>query len=204
VSERFEVERDDEAPEPALAAAIERWKEAAPPLEPHFERRVLAALRKEAVPSPFMTRLYRPALLAASLAALVFGAYFVARAGGWIREAPGRSSGTMLIAYDALGEVREAEEAHRRALVRLQSAAQPILARADDPAASAREAALLLSYRDRLRYLDSTIAEIVERVDENPYNAKGRAVLLAAYSEKADILRDVLALAVPPPSIGGA
>jgi hypothetical protein len=227
---------DERLRDPDLLAAIERWKDADPPLDPEFEARVLAALEEEVrnphpVPLPqagegttwTAKRFDRPQasplprererdrvrvphwLLAAGLAFALFGGgYLFAVRTGFVREAPSSSSGTMLIAYDALGEVRAAEEQHRRALVRLQEAARPVLARAEDTTAPAREAALLLSYRARLRYLDTTIAEVVERVEENPYNAKGRAVLLAAYREKADILREVVALAESPASIGGA
>jgi hypothetical protein len=104
---------------------------------------------------------------------------------------PTQSSGTLL-ASRALAEAERAERDHARAIARLEEAAEPLLERAGDPAVPAKEAARLLSYRNRLRFLDSTIADVKSYLDENPYQAKARAVLLASYVEKTEILREVV------------
>jgi hypothetical protein len=129
--------------------------------------------------------------------AVAAAAAFMALAGGFLWEmerrgaGPTQTSGSIL-ASRALDEAEAAERAHARAIARLEDAARPLLERAGDPALPAKEASRLLAYRDRLRYLDSTIAEVKSYLDENPYQAKARAVLLASYVEKTEILREVV------------
>ncbi|MBP1612007.1 MAG: hypothetical protein H6Q01_670 [Acidobacteria bacterium] len=109
--------------------------------------------------------------------------------------APGTASGgRILLVADALAAAEEAEHAHAAAIAQLAAAAEPVLARSSDPATPARDAALLLAYRDRLRYLDRTIGEIQGHLARNEGNPTARALLLAAYTEKTDVLREVLAL----------
>jgi hypothetical protein len=108
---------------------------------------------------------------------------------------PGTASGRKnLLVADALAAAEEAEHAHAAAIAQLATAAEPVLARSSDPATPPRDAALLLAYRDRLRYLDRTIEEIQGHLARNEGNPTARALLLAAYTEKTDVLRDVLAL----------
>jgi hypothetical protein len=47
---------------------------------------------------------------------------------------------------------------------------------------------------DRLTHLDSVIAEVQSFLDENPGHARGHTVLLAAYREKDQLLREILEL----------
>jgi hypothetical protein len=101
------------------------------------------------------------------------------------------TSGSIL-ASRALDEAEDAERQHARAIAKLEEAAMPMLERAGDPALPAKDAQRLLAYRNRLRYLDSTIAEVKSYLDENPYQAKARSVLLASYVEKTEILREVV------------
>ena len=115
------------------------------------------------------------------------------------RDAVTPPSGPLLVER-ALRDAEAAEAAHARAIAQLELAAAPMLARVGDPALPPREAALLLSYRDRLRFLDRTVAEVGGFLAENPSHAKARTVLLAAYFEKTEVLREVLAL---EPSVGG-
>jgi hypothetical protein len=131
-------------------------------------------------------------------AAVAAAAALMAIGGGFLFELQRRGAGPTstsgsILATRALAEAEDAERQHARAIARLEEAAQPLLARAADPSLPAKEAAKLLSYRDRLRFLDSTIAEVKSYLDENPYQAKARAVLLASYVEKTEILREVLA-----------
>jgi hypothetical protein len=46
---------------------------------------------------------------------------------------------------------------------------------------------------NRLRFLDQTIAEINDFLEQNTGHAGARTTLLAAYTEKTDVLRDVIA-----------
>lgn len=101
------------------------------------------------------------------------------------------TSGRLLVS-DALAAAHDAEQRHAAAIAALQSAADSILNRADDPQTGAAEAALLLAYRDRISALDSAIAEVNSYLEENPGLASARTVLLAAYIDKTRILEEVL------------
>ena len=135
----------------------------------------------------------RPVWAAAgALAAMVTIASLVAvRAFTWI---PAPDQAERLLVADALREAEAAERAHARAIAQLELAARPILAKAEDPAVSGRYAALLMSYRSRLEFLDQTIADINGFLEENPGHPGARTMLLAAYTEKTDVLRDLIAL----------
>ena len=67
------------------------------------------------------------------------------------------------------------------------------LAKADDPELSGARAARLMALGNHLRFLDQTIAEINDFLQQNPGHAGVRTTLLAAYTEKTDVLRDVIA-----------
>jgi hypothetical protein len=131
---------------------------------------------------------------ASALAATLAMAVGVAWRSG---QAPGTASGG-LVAAEALREAEAAAEANARAIAKLEAAAQPFLLTANRPELSAEQAALLLSYQERLRFLDRTLAEIQGFLDENPYNARARTLLLAGTIEKREILRGVLELAASP------
>ena len=186
-----------------LAGEAAAWRDTlvAPP--PALEGRVLAAARR-ARPAPagldasFAPRRARRATgrfpaWAALAAAAAFG--FAVLGLSFRGPAPGTASGgRILLVADALAAAEEAEHAHAAAIAQLAAAAEPVLARSSDPATPARDAALLLAYRDRLRYLDRTIGEIQGHLARNEGNPTARALLLAAYTEKTDVLREVLAL----------
>jgi hypothetical protein len=94
----------------------------------------------------------------------------------------------------ALLRVERAEREYAGAIATLERRADRVLARADDPTLDARDAALLLRYRDRLSHLDSAIAEVRAFLDEHPGHARGHTVLLAAYEEKKLLLREIVEL----------
>jgi hypothetical protein len=146
----------------------------------------------------------RPSILARSAPWLAAAAGIALAAGLLLRSELFRPGGAApagpLLVEQALHGAEVAEVAHARAIAELERAAAPVLARAGDPALPPREAALLLSYRDRLRFLDRTVAEVDAFLAENPNHAKARTVLLAAYVEKTEVLRQVLALETP---VGG-
>ena len=75
-----------------------------------------------------------------------------------------------------------------------------MLERAGDPSVSPAQASVLLGYGQRLRHLDSVIAEVNEFLGENPGHTGGHTVLLAAYREKDEVLREVIRLQQEMPS----
>jgi hypothetical protein len=172
-----------------------RWRDRAPAPSPILERRVRRAAR-----GGRRWRGWRLGAGLAAAAAVLASAALLLRLEdlGTGRAGPSSSSGALL-AERALREADAAERAHARAIARLEAAAAARLERAADPSLPAQEAALLLAYRDRLRFLDRSLAEVQGYLAENPYHAKARALLLAGYTEKSDVLRQVLAL-----ELGGA
>ena len=173
----------------ALAELAAEWRQSPPAPSLALEARIEEALagRPDA---PDRRRRRFPLVVAAAAVLMVLAGAFLfelqRRTAG-----PTSTSGSILAAR-ALAEAEDAERRHARAVARLEEAAAPLLARAADPALPAKDAARLLAYRDRLRYLDSTIAEVKSYLDENPYQAKARSVLLARYVEKTEILREVV------------
>jgi hypothetical protein len=166
------------------------WRQSAPEPSLALEGRIADALLElgERQGGLSRRRFFLGVVAAAALMALAGGVLWEMERRG---AGPTQSSGTLL-ASRALAEAERAERDHARAIARLEEAAQPLLERAGDPALPAKEAAKLLSVRERLRFLDSTIAEVKSYLDENPYQAKARAVLLASYVEKTEILREVV------------
>lgn len=190
----------------SLAHLAETWKEDAVPPE-GLEGRVMNAIDRaaasgHAAPAPVVVRMEerrrsakkRPSLGLGLAAMLLLGVgigIFIARLGPHGPEIADR-----LLVEEALEAAETAEELHARAIARLEQAADPVLARAAEPGTAARDAAILLAYQDRLAFLDSTIVEVREFIDINPGNAGARTVLLAAYKEKTEVLREVVALEV--------
>ena len=70
----------------------------------------------------------------------------------------------------------------------------PVLAAASNPQTPPQRAAKLFAFRDRLAFLDTTIDDVHGFILDNPGNAGARSLLLSAYQEKTDVLREVLAL----------
>jgi len=98
---------------------------------------------------------------------------------------------------DLARAVRQADEAQRsyaEAIARLDRQAAAVLERAGDPSLSSRQAAILLTYRDRIAHLDTVIAEVKGFLQEHPGHLGGHTVLRAAYKEKSAVLREVLDL----------
>jgi hypothetical protein len=89
-----------------------------------------------------------------------------------------------ILRLTALDEVERAEEAHLRAIARLERLAEPKLDVAGSP--------LLVSYKEKLMLLDDAIAECEATIEHNRQNAHLRKQLLAMYSDKQQTLRDVL------------
>lgn len=203
-----------------LARHVAAWKAATSAAPPHLEDRVLEALREQhpgapatkpsdrmvvklpqrARPAPDdTTPWYVPAAwpgpvwaaAGAVATALVIGTLLMVRV---TAVAPGPSRADRLLVAAALREAETAEREHARAIARLQELAAPVLARVRDPQLSGEHAAHLMALAERLRFLDATIAEIDGFLQNNPSHSGARTSLLAAYSEKTAVLRDVIAL----------
>jgi hypothetical protein len=205
-----------------IVELIEAWKNASPAPPEHLEERVLRAVRAEheatvaaqtdratadAGERGFGTagsrhparRWYHPSswsppawAAAGALATLLVVAALLSLRAATFVSAPARAD--RLLVADALRDAETAEREHARAIARLQEAAEPILVKARDPQLSGEHAARLMMLANRLRFLDQTIAEIRGFLQENPSHPGARSTLLAAYSEKTDVLRDVIAL----------
>jgi hypothetical protein len=217
---------DDDAPTGQLGEQIDAWKRAAPAPPPELEARIRGAVaaelasrsHTEPAPTPRARTLppvdaprLRPAgrtaawarrtaghvpVRWAAAAALVLVAAAALTLGGVLPWNRAHAPRHILLA-DALHAAERAERDHAAAIAQLEVAALPILARADDPQLPPAQVAKLLSYRDRLRAVDSAIAEIHGILEQNAGHAGARTYLLAAYMDKTQLLRDVLALQLP-------
>lgn len=162
-----------------LAGAVDAWKEQAPPPPAALEARIAAALERPRTPLPRWAAI--AALLVTGVAVL---ALIVVRGGG--------GGGGELAR--AVRDAERAQASYVEAIAKLELEARQVIERAADPATDPREAAILLSYRDRLTHLDAVIDEVQSFLSENPGHAGGHTVLLAAYDEKDELLRKVIAL----------
>lgn len=190
-----------------LRQLVDEWKASSPAPPASLEERILRAVgaaREEAKRrgddhgrSAEIIPWHRPAAwprpvwaAAGALAAmLVIGSLLTIRTALFI---PGPAQAERLLVVDALRDAKAAEREHAQAIARLEEIARPILAMADDPEFSGARAAHLMALGNHLRFLDQTIAEISDFLDQNPGHAGVRTTLLAAYAEKTDVLRDVI------------
>jgi len=86
------------------------------------------------------------------------------------------------------------EESQLQSIQRLEIEAAPILARVSDISLASHRAGRLLEYRNQIATLDATIGEVRRFVERNPGHPRARAMLLDAYRQKKEILREVVAL----------
>ena len=204
--------RDDDF----LKGLVDAWKASTPTPPAELEGRILRAVRAareedasraddyaggaddgrrlaEIIPWHRPAAWPRPVWAAAgALAAmLAIGSMMTIRATFFIPAAPQQAQ--RLLVADALRDAEAAEHEHARAIARLEGIAGPILAQADDPELSGARAARLLALGNRLRFLDQTIAEINGFLEQNTGHPGARTTLLAAYTEKTDVLREVIA-----------
>ena len=209
------MSRNDDRRDPQLDRFIDEWKAATQQPPAGLEARILAAVRAAVEADAFYPQAavaadssetptnviawpwpstWSPPVWAAAgalAATLAIGSFLGFRSVTYI-AAPDQAE--RLLVADALRDAEAAGREHARAIARLEQAARPILASAHDPSLSAVEAGRLMSFRNRLQFLDQTIAEIKDFLEENPGHAGARTMLLAAYAEKTDVLRDVVAL----------
>ncbi len=182
-----------------LLEAAAAWRRESPAPAPSLEERIATAISREVRartgrPRRGRSRLFeRPlwpwgVLAAAAASVVAVLALYPLLPTPW--EEPGRS----VPLASLLREIEEAERSHMAALARLDREAARILERADDPGLPAEEAALLLAYGDRLTHLDAVIAEVRGFLEQSPGHSGGHKVLIAAYREKSDVLKEVLNL----------
>ena len=175
-----------------LSDAVREWKASSPPPRQDLLARITAAATGTSAPEvlPFRRRLaaVRPPAWLAAAAALVLMA-----AALWVVQRP-----TPPVAGDdlerAMADAEKSRDEYARSIAELERSARTVLARAGDPEVTPEEAALLLSYRNRLAHLDAVIAEVRGCLDEHPGHAGGHTVLLAAYDEKHAVLGELLDL----------
>lgn len=193
--------RDQDA---QLLDAARAWRESSPPPPAELEAAILAAVKREmrapaeirTMPRPggFEAPAHRrPALrhawaLAAVLIVIV-GAVVSWRAG----LLPLGSGGDLERALEA---VERTQVDYARAIAELETAARDVFVAARQPGFDARRAGILRAYAERLQHLDDVIAEVSGFLEQNPGHSGGHTVLLAAYKEKSEVLREVLALPV--------
>jgi hypothetical protein len=183
--------------DPRLRDEIERWRAATPPAPDRLANRVRAAVDRERMDVRRGTEAPRGTAMvlawwlaaAASVALALLLGYGLLGQRGPVETVAGR-----LVVADALAAAEAAEREHARAIAQLQEAAAPILRRAGSPDTPPEENARLLALRERIASVDAAIAEIEGYLDTNPGLASARTMLLAAYMDKTDLLREVLAL----------
>jgi hypothetical protein len=177
-----------------LLEAVVEWKESATGPNDDLGRRIAAALTKEGlIESDAMRQAPRRVFPRSATWAWVAAAAVVILGVTASIQRPWFDTGGG--AYEeAVRQVERAQHDYARAIAGLEIQAGEVLARADDPALDSRDAALLLNYRDRLIHLDSVIAEVQAFLDEHPGHTRGHTVLLAAYEEKDQLLREILEL----------
>lgn len=98
-----------------------------------------------------------------------------------------------LLDATSLEIARQEEVAQRRAISQLEEQVAPILAKANDRELASHLAARLMEYRTRIAMLDGTISDVQGFVEQNPGHPRARTMLLDAYKEKKEVLREVIA-----------
>lgn len=95
-----------------------------------------------------------------------------------------RPADPWMLSEQALRDVEVAEAAYARSIGKLAEVAGPALAGTESP--------VLESYREKLKTLDTAIAELHAQAAANPYHPHLRVQLAALYREKQESLQEVL------------
>ena len=129
---------------------------------------------------------------------LALAASFLVGIGLGIFKLPARSEGPqetkVLLAVTDLKIANAEEKAQVRAISDLEVQADRILDGANETGLATHKAARLMEYRTRIANLDVTIDDVRGFVDQNPGHPRARTLLMEAYKQKKQILREVLAL----------
>jgi len=128
---------------------------------------------------------------------LALAASFLVGIGLGVFKLPAESEAPMetrrLLDATSLEIARQEEAAHERVISVLEEQVAPILARARDKELATHRAARLMEYRTRIATLDGTIEDVRGFVEQNPGHPRARTLLLDAYKEKSEVLREVIA-----------
>lgn len=172
-----------------------RQTEAPPELEARVRRSFRAAVRTPAVasapPAGARSQRRRSPLWIALAASFLLGIGLVFFQLPGNAEAPSQTK--RLLDADALEIAKMEEAAKQREISELERRAAPILQRATDTGLASHRAAWLMETRTRIATLDGTIADVEDFVARNPGHARARTMLLDAYREKQEVLREVIA-----------
>jgi hypothetical protein len=182
-----------------LQEQVSSWKESqeAPEgLEREIRARISKAIRQPAVEPALEAASQRPRRHTRLWIALA--ASFLLGIGLGVFQLPAQSSAPAetrrLLNAGSLEIARDEEAAQVRAITELEQQVAPILARVGDKHLAANRAARLMEYRSRIATLEVTIQDVRGFVEQNPGHPRARTMLLDAYKEKREVLREVIAL----------
>ncbi len=159
-----------------LAHEVARWKEETDSPPPELQARIAAELRTP--------RQARPRWYWAAAAAVLLGATIL------LPVALQRQATEPLEL--AIDDTERIQQQYAAAIANLERQAREALEHASDLTLPPQQAARLLAYRDQLAHLDTVIAEVEEFLDQNPGHSGGHKVMLAAYKEKDEVLKEIL------------
>lgn len=161
-------------------------------------RQAIAEVPRGATPRPIERTRSDPGAKFRARLWLALAASFLIGIGLGIFKLPVRSEGPqetrLLLAAPDLRIAEAEEKAQIRAILDLEARVDRILARASETELATHQAARLMEYRTRIANLDVTIDDVRGFVDQNPGHPRARTLLMEAYKEKKQILREVLAL----------
>ena len=176
------------------------WRESAEAPD-HLEariRRALAAVEIDLESRPVETMSSESGTRLRSWLWLALAASFLVGIGLGIFKLPARSEGPqetrVLLAATDLKIAKAEERAQVRVISDLETQADRILDGASESGLATHKAARLMEYRTRIANLDVTIDDVRSFVDQNPGHPRARTLLMEAYKQKKQILREVLAL----------
>ena len=182
-----------------LQEQVSSWKESqeAPEgLERKIRTKISKAIRQPVVEPALEAASQRPRRHSRLWIALA--ASFLLGIGLGVFQLPAQSSAPAetrrLLNAGSLEIARDEEAAQVRAITELEQQVAPILARAGDKHLAANRAARLMEYRSRIATLEVTIQDVRGFVEQNPGHPRARTMLLDAYKEKREVLREVIAL----------
>lgn len=188
----------------ALRGAVAVWveqDEAPANLEEKVRSRIAEMVRAPVVPIPINTgRLESGSAWTRRRSTLwiALAASFLLGIGLGVFRLPATSQAPTqtrrLLDASALQIAEQEEAAHVKSIAGLEAQVDSILARARDKELASHQAARLMEYGSRIATLDVTIDDVRGFVEQNPGHPRARTMLLDAYKEKRNVLREVIAL----------
>ena len=184
----------------ALQDRVTFWRESAAAPD-HLEdriRRALVAVEADPEARPVRAMSSESGTSLRSRLWLALAASFLVGIGLGIFKLPARSEGPqetkVLLAATDLKIAKAEERSQVRVISDLEVQADRILDGASETGLATHQAARLMEYRTRIDNLDVTIDDVRSFVDQNPGHPRARTLLMEAYKQKKQILREVLAL----------